>query len=86
MGCGIFTRKPENCSFITRFIKAALISYDFALVAEAIGVLLKSLLLVLEKSQTLVFSVMVTSTSKTSTQANRKQAKEKGERKRQIFL
>ena len=43
---------PENWSFITRFNKAALISQNSALVAGAeIGVLIKSLLLVLEKSQ-----------------------------------
>src|SRR3990170_5706269 len=46
---------PENCSFIPRFCKAALISYDSALVAGgAIGVLIKSLLLVFEKSHNLV--------------------------------
>ena len=64
MGCDIFTRKAENCSFITRFSKPALILYDSALVEGAIGVLIKSLLLVFEKSQSLVFSVMVTSASK----------------------
>src|SRR5215216_2323110 len=48
---------PENCSFITRFNKATLISQDSALVTGgAIGVLIKSLLLVLEKSHNLVFS------------------------------
>src|SRR3990170_5794315 len=48
---------PENCSFITRFNKAAFISHDSALVAGgAIVVLMKSSLLVLEKSHNLVFS------------------------------
>src|SRR3990170_6473774 len=48
---------PENCSFITRFNKAAFISHDSALVAGvAIGVLMKSSLLVFEKSHSLVFS------------------------------
>ena len=73
---------PENCSFIARFSKAALISYDSALVAGAIGVLIKSLLLVFEKSQSLVFSVMVTSASKQAhkrTESKReKRANEKG--------
>ena len=46
-----------HCSFITRLSKAALISHDSALVAGgAIGVLIKSLLLVFEKSHNLVFS------------------------------
>src|SRR3990170_8994715 len=46
---------PKNCSFITRFNKAALISHDSALVAGgAIVVLMKSSLLVLEKSHNLV--------------------------------
>jgi cytosine/adenosine deaminase-related metal-dependent hydrolase len=48
---------PENCSFITRFNKAAFISHDSALVeGGAIGVLTKSSLLLLEKSHSLVFS------------------------------
>ena len=48
---------PENYSFITRLSKAALMSHDSALVAgEVIGVLIKSLLLVLEKSHNFVFS------------------------------
>src|SRR3990170_6425852 len=48
---------PENCSFITRLSKAALMSHDSTLVARgAIGVLIKSLLLVLEKSHNFVFS------------------------------
>ena len=78
--------RPENCSFLTRFSKAASISYDFALVAKAIGVLIKSLLLVFEKSQSLVFSFMVTSASKhTSKQrAGKKKGERKGKRKRQI--
>ena len=67
---------------ITRFSKAALISYDSGLVAGAIGVLIKSLLLVFEKSQSLLFSVMVTSTSKQAhkrTKSRReKRANEKG--------
>ena len=47
---------PENWSFITRFNKAALISQDSALVTEgAIGVLIKSLLLILEKTHNFVF-------------------------------
>src|SRR3989337_1269406 len=38
--------RPENCSFITRFSKATLISHDSALVTGgAIGILIKSLLL-----------------------------------------
>ena len=56
--------RPKNCSFITRVSKAALISYDSALVVGALGVLIKSLLLVFEKLQSLVFSFMVTSASK----------------------
>jgi hypothetical protein len=47
---------PENCSFMTRFNKTALISQVSALVAGGpIGVLIKSLLLVLEKSHNFVF-------------------------------
>src|SRR3989337_3739402 len=34
--------RPENCSFITRFNKAALISYESALVAAAIRVRIKT--------------------------------------------
>ena len=46
----------ENCSFITRFSKATLISHDSTLVAGGeIGVLIKSLLLVLEKSHNWCF-------------------------------
>ena len=80
--------RPENCSSITRFSKAALISYDSALVAGAIGVLIKSLLLVLEKSQSLVFSDMMPSTNKQAHKQERKPAKQngkkaKGKRKRQ---
>src|SRR3989337_3614721 len=48
--------RPENWSFMTRFNKAALISQDSASVIGAIGVLIKSLLLVLEKSHNLVLS------------------------------
>ena len=79
--------RPENCSFITRFSKAALISYDSALVAGAIGVLIKSFLLVFEKSQSLVFSFMVTSASKQAhkpTKVGEKKGERKGKRKRQI--
>ena len=82
--------RPENCSFITRFSKAALISYDSALVAGAIGVLIKSLLLVLEKSQSLVFSDMMSSTNKEAhKQARNRQrktarARENGEGERQM--
>src|SRR3954470_14926666 len=48
---------PENCSLITRFNKAGLISYKVASGAGgAIGVLRKSLLFVLVKSHNLVFS------------------------------
>ena len=48
---------PKNCSFITRFSKATLLSQDSALATGGeIGVLIKSLLLVLEKSHNLVFS------------------------------
>ena len=46
----------ENGSFITRFSKATLISQDSASVRGAIGVLIKSLLLVLVKSHNLVLS------------------------------
>src|SRR3990170_5056390 len=60
---------PENSSFITRFNKAALISQDSALVARrAIGVLIKSLLLVLEKSHNLVFSCDIVTTQQDCTQ------------------
>ena len=48
--------RPENGSFMTRFSKAALISQDSASVRGAIGVLIKSLLLVLVKSHNLVLS------------------------------
>ena len=57
----------ENCSFITRFSKEGLISYEGAKVAGgAIGVQIKSLMLGLVKSQNLVFSVepIVTTASK----------------------
>ena len=74
--------RPENCSFITRFSKAALISYDSALVVGAIGVLIKSLLLVLEKSQSLVFSAVMTSTNKQAHKQARKPAKENDKRKK----
>ena len=48
---------PANWSYIIRFSNATLISYDSALVAGgAIGVLMKSLLLVFEKSHNLVYS------------------------------
>ena len=48
---------PENCSFITRFNRAGLISKKSALEADgAIGVQIKSLLLALVKSHNLVFS------------------------------
>ena len=46
--------RPENGSFMTRFSKAVLISQDLASVRGAIGVLIKSLLLVLVKSHNLV--------------------------------
>ena len=48
--------RPENGSFMTRFNKAVLISQDSASVRGAIGVLRKSLLLVLVKSHNLVVS------------------------------
>ena len=48
--------RPENGSFMTRFSKAVLISQDSASVRGAIGVLIKSLLLVLAKSHNLVLS------------------------------
>jgi hypothetical protein len=61
---------PANWSFIIRFNNAALISYDSALVAGgAIGVIIKSLLLVFEKSHNLVFSrdtVIIQSSKQTS--------------------
>src|SRR5215212_11652686 len=48
---------PENCSLITKFSKAGLISKNFAVVAGgAIGVHKKSLLFVVVKSHNLVFS------------------------------
>ena len=74
--------RPENCSFITRFSKEALISYDFTLVEGAIGVLIESLLLVFEKSQSLVFSAMITSTNKQEYKQARKLAKENGKRQK----
>ena len=48
---------PENCSFITKVNRAGLISKKSTLEADgAIGVQIKSLLLVLVKSHNLVFS------------------------------
>ena len=58
-----------------------LISQDSALVVGAIGVLIKSLLLVLEKSHDLVLSCAIVTNNQSNTQAHKKQAK-RGERKR----
>ena len=76
MGSSIFTMKAANWSFMTRFSKAALISQDSASVIGAIGVLRKSLLLVLEKSHNLVLSWAIVTSKQSNTQANKKQAKE----------
>src|SRR4051812_13322235 len=59
---------PENCSFIRRFNKASLISYEGVEVAGgAIGVQIKSLLLRM-KAHNLVFSLepILTTTSKSN--------------------
>ena len=81
MGRGILIGVPKNWSLITRFSKAVLISQDSALVAGgAIGVLLKSLLLVLEKSHNLVFSWVMMNTQQDCTQKQIRQ--ENDERKR----
>src|SRR5215216_4513321 len=51
---------PENCSLITRLSKAGFISKKVSSdIGGAIGVLIKSLLLVLVKSHNLVFSRVV---------------------------
>ena len=70
-----------------RFSKAAFITQDSALVAGAIGVLIKSLLLVLENSHNLVLScatkqaIQHTSTQKASEEDER----ERGEEKANLF-
>ena len=82
MGSGIFTRKAGKLSFMTRFSKAALISQDLASVRGAIGVLRKSLLLVLEKSHNLVLSWAIVTSKQSNTRANKKQAKKRWTEKR----
>ena len=69
--------RPANWSFMTRFNKAVLISQDSVLVRGAIGVLRKSLLLVLVKSHNLVLSWAIVTSKRTNTQANKKQAGKK---------
>ena len=69
--------RPENGSFMTRFSKAALISQDLASVRGAIGLLRKSLLLVLVKSHNLVLSWAIATSKQTNTQANEKQTGKK---------
>jgi hypothetical protein len=80
-------RLPENCSFISRFNKAALISQDSALaVGGAINVVIKSLLLVLEKSNNLVFSWDIV-TTQTRSHANKRSNKKKANKKKaNIFV
>ena len=73
--------RPENGSFMTRFSKAALISQDSESVRGAIGVLRKSLLLVLVKSHNLVLSWAIVTNKQTNTRAHKKQAKKRRTRK-----
>ena len=75
MSSGIFTRKAANWSFMTRFNKAALISQDSVSVRGAVGVLRKSLLLVLVKSHNLVLSWAIVTSKQPNTQAKKKRAK-----------
>ena len=87
MSSGIFTRKAGELIFhnkiqqssinFTRFSKAELISQDSASVRGAIGVLIKSLLLVLVKSHNLVLSWAIVTSKQSNTQANKKQAGKK---------
>ena len=74
--------RPANWSFMTRFNKAALISQDSVLVRGAIGVLRKSLLLVLVKSHNLVLSWAIVTSKQSNTRANKKQAKKRRTKKR----
>ena len=89
MGSGIFTRKTGNRSFMTRFSKAVLISQDSALASGAIGVLIKKLLLVLEKITQ--FGIILSHHDKASNPTHehtKKQAKKtngRGAKKRKIF-
>ena len=82
MGSRIFTRKARELIFLTRFHKAALISKDSASVRGAIGVLRKSLLLVLVKSHNLVLSWAIVKSKQSNTRANKKQAKKRRTEKR----
>ena len=64
--------RPVNWSYMTRFSKAVLVSQDSALVRGAIGVLIKSLLLVLEKSHNLVLSWAILTNNQSNTHAHKK--------------
>ena len=80
---------PTNWSFMTRFSKAVLISQDSALVAGAIRVLIKSLLLVFEKSHNLVLSWVMVTTQQDCTQKQiwwENGKRKRGRIKRQIFV
>ena len=77
MSSGIFTRKADELTFITRFSKAVLISQDSTSLRGAIGVLRKSLLLVFEKSHNLVLSCAMATSNTTHKQT------EEGKRKRE---
>ena len=76
MSSGIYTRKADELS-ITRFSKAVLISQDSTSLRGAIGVLRKSLLLVLEKSHNLLLSCAVATSNPPH------KPTEKGRRKRE---
>ena len=81
---------PTNWFFMTRFSKEVLISQDSALVARgAIGVLLKSLLLVFDKSHNLVFSWVIVTTQQDCTQKQiwrENDERKRGRIKRQVFV
>ena len=69
MGRGILIMSIGKLIFRNKIQQAALISQDSALVAGgAIGVLIKSLLLVLEKSHNLVFSWVIVTTQQDYTE------------------
>ena len=66
---------------MTRFNKAALISQDSVSVRGAIGVLRKSLLLVLVKSRNLVVSGAIATNKQSNTRGNKKESKKEREEK-----
>ena len=82
MSSGILLGRPENWSFITRFNKAALVSQDSASLRGAIGVLRKSLLLVLAKPHNLVLSWAIVTSNPTHKHTKGKRKREENGKER----